>query len=442
MYEIVLGRSKKDFEKFGTDGAAFIGKQYVQMGRTTSLANKIYLDLVRTHVVFVCGKRGGGKSYTMGVIAEGMADLPLIIRQNLSIIFIDTMGVYWTMKYPNLKEKFLLEDWELEPHPLDIKIFVPYGRFEEYKEKGIPADYPFALKPSELQGSDWNTVFSIDPNSAAGVLIERTVHDLRERKGDDYDINDIIRMADSNLDYDNVTKSFVKNHFLNAQAWGLFSKEGTKISQLAMAGEITVLDVSIYSSEEHGWNIKSLVTGIVAQKLFLQRMEARRKEEFAQLKESMYFFSEELEVKQELPLVWLVIDEAHEFLPREGKTLASDPLVTILREGRQPGISLILASQQPGKIHTDVMTQSDIFISHRITAKVDIDALGGLMQSYLRTGLDVLLDNLPKTNGAALVLDDNNERMFPIQVRPRFTWHGGESPTAIKKEKEFFGVKL
>ena len=45
-------------------------------------------------------------------------------------------------------------------------------------------------------------------------------------------------------------------------------------------------------------------------------------------------------------------------IKREGKTTASDALITILREGRQPGISLILASQQPGKIHTDVMTQS------------------------------------------------------------------------------------
>ena len=63
----------------------------------------------------------------------------------------------------------------------------------------------------------------------------------------------------------------------------------------------------------------------------------------------------------------VVVDEAHEFMPNKGKTLATDPLVTILREGRQPGISLVLATQQPGKIHTDVMTQSDTIISHRIT---------------------------------------------------------------------------
>jgi hypothetical protein len=231
----------------------------------------------------------------------------------------------------------------------------------------------------------------------------------------------------------------VKNHFLAAQGWGIFSDTGTPIAELAQPGQVTVLDLSAYSSAEHGWEIKSLVTGIVSQKLFLDRMQSRKDEEFKQVyRDVNYLAVDEGGVQQETPLVWLVIDEAHEFLPNTGKTLATDPLVTILREGRQPGISLILASQQPGKIHTDVMTQADIVISHRITAKIDTDALGALMQSYLRTGLDKALDGLPRTSGAALIIDDNNERMFPLQIRPRFTWHGGESPVAIKKEKELF----
>ena len=125
-------------------------------------------------------------------------------------------------------------------------------------------------------------------------------------------------------------------------------------------------------------------------------------------------------------------------MPHNEKTAATDALVTILREGREPGISLVLASQQPGKINTDVMTQSDIIISHRITAKVDTDALGKLTQSYMRQALDQELNELPRTKGAALIMDDENEKIYPVQVRPRFTWHGGEAPTAIKKEKKLF----
>jgi len=141
-----------------------------------------------------------------------------------------------------------------------------------------------------------------------------------------------------------------------------------------------------------------------------------------------------------MPLVWLVIDEAHEFLPRDEKdaNAATQPLITIMREGRQPGISLMLASQQPGKIHTDVMTQSDIVLSHRITARMDVEALGLLTQSYMREGLTQAVDDLPRVKGAGVIFDDSNEKLYPMRVRPRFTWHGGEAPSAVKiKKKEF-----
>src|SRR3989338_3484445 len=104
VYEIIIGREEKDRAKFGKEGTILLGKHYVKMGQTTSLSNNIYMDVIRSHVVFVCGKRGGGKSYTMGVIAEGMASLPEEISQNLAVVILDTMGVYWTMKYPNKKE--------------------------------------------------------------------------------------------------------------------------------------------------------------------------------------------------------------------------------------------------------------------------------------------------------------------------------------------------
>ena len=89
-----------------------------------------------------------------------------------------------------------------------------------------------------------------------------------------------------------------------------------------------------------------------------------------------------------MPICWIMVDEAHEFLPNVGKTASSDALITLLREGRQPGIAMVMATQQPGKIHTDAMTQSDVILAHRLTAKIDTDALGALLQSYLRSGLD------------------------------------------------------
>ena len=46
------------------------------------------------------------------------------------------------------------------------------------------------------------------------------------------------------------------------------------------------------------------------------------------------------------------------------------------------------------------------------------------------------MNELPNLKGGAIILDDNSERLYPVRIRPRFTWHGGESPAAIKEIEE------
>ena len=375
-------------------------------------------------------------SYTMGAVAEGIYDLPDEIRKNLSVIMLDTMGIYWTMKYANQKEKELLDEWGLESKGLNIQIYTPTGFFEEFRDKGIPTDFPFSVKTSEIGADEWCMIFNVLMTDPIGVLIERAIYELRE-EGTDYDIKEIINYVENDDRSEKGTKDAVVNRFMVAGKWGLFSRNGTMIEDLIIPGQISVLDVSAYTTTAGTENLRSLVIGLVAQKLFVQRMTLRRVEEEQAISREIHFFDEEKNKPKE-PVVWLIIDEAHEFLPVKGKTPATAPLVTILREGRQPGISLILASQQPGKIHTDVFTQSDIVIAHRITANIDVQALGNLMQSYMREGLDKQLNDLPPEEGAAIVFDDINEKLYPIRVRPRYTWHGGSAPSAMPVDKEEF----
>jgi len=436
MYDIIIGRSKEDRERFGLKAAVFIGKQYVHMGQVTSLANKVYLDVNRSHVMLICGKRGGGKSYTLGVIAEGVADLPKEIKQNISVVLVDTMGVYWTMKYPNYKDEELLKKWGLKPKGLDVVIYTPHFYYDEYKRIGMPTDVPFAIQPSDFDPSDWALTFDIDENSALGVLLVRIINKML-RSGKLFDIDDIIAAIKEDKESDKTTKYALINKFEVAKTWGLFKKQGTLLADIVKGGQVTVLDVSCYATQANGWKIKSLLLGLISKKLFIQRMIARKKEEFQDIQRRRSFLSDISQEKQEFPLVWIVVDEAHEFLPRQGKTSASDALIAILREGRQPGINLILATQQPGKIHTDAITQADIVLSHRLTAKIDVDALSVIAQSYMHDTIETSLNVLPRVKGAGILFDDTNERLFEFQIRPRFTWHGGEAPTALKEIKKF-----
>lgn len=382
-------------------------------------------------------------SYTMGAIAEGLADLPKGVSENISMIMLDTMGIYWTMKYPNHQDIELLKEWGLESKGLkNIEIFTPAGFFEKYREDGIPTDHPFSIRPSDFSASDWCMTFSIDRNSEVGVVIEKAIMTIKDKK-EKYSIKDIINSITEEQNIQNHIKDASINRFLVADSWGIFSEDGTSITELVKPGVVTVLDVSAYATMPDGWAVKALVVGIIAQKLFIERMLARKYEELKGIESSLHYFGEEEQEEnkmkeRKMPLVWLVIDESHEFLPNEGKTTATDSLITILREGRQPGISLILATQQPGKIHTDVMTQADIIFSHRLTAQLDIKALGNLLQSYMQTGLDELLNRLPRVSGSGIIIDDQNERMYLVRSRPRMTWHGGGSPSLFKTEKKEF----
>ena len=114
MYEIIVGRSEKEKEALKTKATAFIGKHYVKMGATTSLSNNIHIDVSRSHVILVCGKRGSGKSYSLSVLAEEIANIETELKDKIAVLIFDTMGIFWTMKYPNEKDEELLQQWNLE----------------------------------------------------------------------------------------------------------------------------------------------------------------------------------------------------------------------------------------------------------------------------------------------------------------------------------------
>ena len=574
-YDIILGRDSSDRAKFGKRGLVYIGKGYVTMGQTTSLSNNLYLDVARTHVILIAGKRGclegntlvftdkgykkikefdenqdkilsfnketkgfewenaklikydieneelikieltdgreiiltkehplliatgnnilsllwleaenlregnkllhfngskdeitpieiiniskikginrvydltvpknhsfiangiishnSGKSYSIGVLAEELANLdPETSRNTASLIF-DTMGIFWTMKFKNDKELALLREWNLETKPLNVRVFVPLGKAKEYSEKSIPFDSTFALNASELDIDDWTTTFNLSITSPEGTLLARTLQALNGRQ---FTLEDMDEEIFKDVNAEKNTKHALSALVQAARSWGIFAQETQKnsITNLIKAGETTILDLSTYSSTS-SFNVRALVIGLVSRKLFVQRMNARKLEEIQSIQHGQDYLSYSLQ--REIPLIWLFVDEAHEFLPRDSKTPATEALVQILREGRQPGISLVLATQQPGQIHKDVMTQSDIILSHKVTSQQDIEALNQIMQTYLLDTIKKKMNELPNQKGSAIILDDNSERIYNMRVRPRFTWHGGEAPVAVKAE--------
>ncbi|MFB6189989.1 MAG: ATP-binding protein [Candidatus Nanohaloarchaea archaeon] len=418
MPKISVGRDEEDREKHGLKGTGIIGKHLVGEKEEAHKANPIYFDLARPHVLGIFGKRGTGKSYSMGVIAEELQNAD--IADNLSTIIVDPMGIYWSMKRPNDRQATDLEGWDLKPEAFDANVFIPEGKQEHFEERDMPYDDTFKLDPAELTAQEWAMAFDLDMSSEAGILLERLVSKLNDEM-DSYSIDDMMQLVDR-FDFPEEVRKRLENRFMNAKEWGIFGEESS-LDKLTERGQLSVMDVSVFSGGE-GWSVRALVVGLLAKKILRERMVARRIEEIDEM---------EGIAENEMPIVWMLIDEAHEFLPAEGKTAASHPLMRWVKIGREPGVSLGLVTQQPAKLNPDALSQCDIILSHRLTASEDIDALGNIMHTYMRHDINHYIDALPDRVGTGLILDDNSERIYPMQVRPRKSWHAGGTPDAFEE---------
>jgi len=363
-------------------------------------------------------------SYTLAVIMEEMARLDPSIRSRVSTITIDTVGIFWGLKLPaGGKDAKDLEAWDLKPEKTNVQVLVPKGQLAFYLEKQIPVDGAFTLKCSELEESEWMALFHLNWTTPEGVLISRIVQLVREKIGTFYGIDDLISAIRVDDESSADVKQAVISRFQMAKGWGLIEKEGTKIEQLALPGAITVVDVSSYRQTLGAEGVKDIVVALIGKKLFEQRMLYRKEEEIRLIKENKR--------TSKMPIVWLMIDEAHMFMPKDEQNIALPVLLEWVRVGRQPGLGLILATQRPEKMHSDAISQCDIFISHRMTSQPDITAVAALRPTYMNTDLDKLFAEMPKQKGFALVIDDNTEKIWMIKTRPRFSWDSSVTASAF-----------
>ena len=90
-------------------------------------------------------------------------------------------------------------------------------------------------------------------------------------------------------------------------------------------------------------------------------------------------FAETTFAKIKYPL-WLVVDEVHNFAPKEGQLKGAMPDAVhwskrLAAEGLGMGVRLLVASQRPQKVHNDVLTSCETLLAMRVLHHADRQAI-------------------------------------------------------------------
>jgi hypothetical protein len=427
---VVLGRSESFHRKYHSAGLGCIGgvSETSDDALLSLMGMPVTLDLMSPHVMFVAGKRGSGKSYTLGIIAEELA--LAMERQEIEVaaVVVDTVDVFRQMVEPNTDQADLLKKWGLSDRGFPVSVYIPrrtyIGLPDEVKKKARL--FPLSIGPRELTVSDWGYVLEKGGTLSTAMenLISEVLDSIRRgytlESGDkvrlkrDFSIKDMIKCIEENPAIDELYKPATKMAMIQrlkrADRLGVFHPGGTSAQDLAVAGQITVIDVAPLGSDAEA--VLAILTNMLCRQVLTYRMA---------------WTDEGTSAREELPPTWLIIDEAHTLVPRSGETPAKDAIIGYAKLGRRFGCSLVLCTQQPSAVSDDAISQADLILSHSLSHDNDIRALQqrapAVMPDQFRD--KVFISSLPR--GVALAFDQatENKRGFIMQVRPRLSQHGG-----------------
>jgi hypothetical protein len=329
---------------------------------------------------------------------------------------------------------------------LDIRAWIPG---EPARRDADPAWFDILHLPVSHMGlEEWELLLDVslmsEPIGQAFVdtlaLVRETGFHVRGdavTPTDEFDLSNLTGAARSDelsVVFHPETLRALRQRLAALSATGLFSARGSTLRDLLAPGRVTIILLGRLPQ-----SYRSAVVAVLTRMLIDERSSSAFAEKRLALDPELDTVSRAqlANLAQEgIPRTVVVLDEAQSFLAPGQRTPARDLFTRLVKEGRNVGLSAVLATQQPSALDQRVLSQVETFVAHQLVTELDIRAVRDNLKSATPEGIQfgtnqidfsAFLRQLP--SGVCLVsaaeVNTSINRAMVVRVRPRATVHGG-----------------
>ena len=388
--------------------------QFGILGKMNSNGRVIGLDLNECNTISLFGVQGAGKSYTIGSITEMVlrqfSKVNLLPAPMASVIFhysdsMDYAPEFTSMVYPNDEAGQLAKlkaEYGAEPDSIkDVILLAPESQVETRKAEYPDIDvHPIGFDSSELAVRDW--MFLLGAMGNDSTYIKELKQIMKACRNDMSLVN--IRNGVANSNHMSTSQRSLAEQKLDFAEE--YITDGNKLQQYLKPGRLIIVDLR----DE-----------------FIEKDEA-----LGLFVVMLNIFSSVMKVDGRAFNKFIVFDEAHKYM--NNKELVGS-ITTAIREMRHKGVSIMIASQDPMSLPTEIIELSSIVVMHRFSspawvkhvqkAITPLQTLTATEMAALGSGEAFLWAN--KASDKAIT-----QRPIKISIRPRVTKHGGDTIQAVK----------
>jgi len=353
---------------------------------------------LRRHLAIIA-QTGAGKSYLVGVILERL--LPL----GATIIVFD----------PNSDYVMMRADGEGQPTDIseDVVVYRPPGiRGRRYSDDEIGGAEEYTIDFSSLDSDQISDVAGISQNWA--VIREAVSHAVDMLTGIYRPeqllqaLRDLPNTADKRIGKAAVRATTYIQRLSRFHIWG---NEDIPLNDLLRPKRMSIIDLAGLQRKVTEYIVTKTLTDV---------------------------WSRAVTGNLELP-VFVVLEEAHNLAPGRsfGSAMSSSIIDRIAAEGRKFGIFLIVVTQRPNKISSNVLSQCNSQVIMRLTNPDDMNAVRSASEGLSED----LFSDLPGLNrGEAIVVGELTKIPTMVKVSGRKSGEGGSDIDVVNALKK--GITL